>query len=57
MLESNSCYAKFLISDQGHHAQLIVYEDGEVEFENQIITWEKWKEQISNPIRNYMFKD
>jgi antitoxin component YwqK of YwqJK toxin-antitoxin module len=57
MIESNSCYAKFLISDQGHHAQLIVYEDGEVEFENQIITWEKWKEQISNPIRNYMFKD
>jgi hypothetical protein len=57
MIESNSCYAKFLISDLGHHAQLIVYEDGEVEFENQIITWEKWKEQISIPIRNHMFKD
>jgi antitoxin component YwqK of YwqJK toxin-antitoxin module len=57
MIESNSCYAKFLISDLGHHAQLIVYEDGEVEFENQIITWEIWKELISIPIRNHMFKD
>ena len=52
------CYARISLTENGQNAQLIVYSDGELEFENRYYTWEEWNNLVENaPRYPKMFND
>jgi antitoxin component YwqK of YwqJK toxin-antitoxin module len=56
--EVNDCYARVSFSKNGQNAQLVVYSDGELEFENRYYTWKEWNKLVENaPRYPKMFRD
>jgi hypothetical protein len=46
------CYARISLTENGQNAQLIVYSDGELEFENRYYTWKEWNTLVENAPRH-----
>ena len=58
IIEMKDCCARISLSEHGQNAQLIVYSDGELEFENRYYTWEEWNNLVENaPRYPKMFND
>jgi hypothetical protein len=58
IVEMKDCYARISLSEHGQNAQLIVYSDGEIEFENRYYTWKEWNNLVENAPRHHkMFDD
>jgi antitoxin component YwqK of YwqJK toxin-antitoxin module len=58
IVEMKDCYARISLSEHGKNAQLIVYSDGELEFENRYYTWKEWNNLVENAPRHHkMFDD
>lgn len=56
--EMKDCYARVSYSENGQNAQLIIYSDGELEFENRYYTWKEWNKLVENaPRYPKMFND
>ncbi|MFM7667817.1 MAG: toxin-antitoxin system YwqK family antitoxin [Bacteroidota bacterium] len=56
--EMQECYARVSYSENGQNAQLIIYSDGQLEFENRYYTWKEWNKLIENaPRYPKMFRD
>ena len=56
--EVNNCYARVSFSKNGQNAQLVIYSDGELEFENRYYTWKEWNKLVENaPRYPKMFRD
>jgi len=56
--EMKECYARISYSENGQNAQLIVYSDGQLEFENRYYTWKEWNKLVENaPRYPKMFRD
>ncbi len=56
--EMKECYARVSYSENGQNAQLIIYSDGELEFENRYYTWKEWNKLVENaPRYPKMFRD
>lgn len=51
IIEMKDCYARISLSENGQNAQLIVYSDGELEFENRYYTWKEWNTLVENTPR------
>ncbi len=51
IVEMKECYARVSYSKNGQNAQLIVYSDGELEFENRYYTWKEWNKLVENAPR------
>jgi len=58
IVEMKDCYARISLTKQGQNAQLIIYSDGELEFENRYYTWQEWNKLVENAPRHHkMFND
>lgn len=58
IVEMKECYARVSYSENGQNAQLIIYSDGELEFENRYYTWKEWNKMVENaPRYPKMFRD
>ena len=58
IIEMKDCYARISLTENGQNAQLIVYSDGELEFENRYYTWKEWNTLVENaPRYPKMFHD
>ena len=58
IIEMKDCYARISLTENGQNAQLIVYSDGELEFENRYYTWKEWNTLLENaPRYPKMFHD
>lgn len=58
IIEMKDCYARISLTENGQNAQLIVYSDGELEFENRYYTWKEWNTLVQNAPRYHkMFHD
>ena len=58
IIEMKECYARISLTENGQNAQLIVYSDGELEFENRYYTWKEWNTLVENaPRYPKMFHD
>jgi antitoxin component YwqK of YwqJK toxin-antitoxin module len=58
IVEMKDCYARISLTKQGQNAQLIIYSDGELEFENRYYTWQEWNNLVENAPRHHkMFND
>ncbi len=58
VIEMKDCYARISLTENGQNAQLIVYSDGEIEFENRYYTWKEWNTLVENAPRHpKMFHD
>lgn len=58
IIEMKECYARISLTENGQNAQLIVYSDGELEFENRHYTWKEWNTHVENaPRYPKMFND
>jgi antitoxin component YwqK of YwqJK toxin-antitoxin module len=51
IIEMKDCYARISLTENGQNAQLIVYSDGELEFENRYYTWKEWNTLVENAPR------
>jgi hypothetical protein len=52
------CFARVSYTENGQNAQLIIYSDGELEFENRYYTWKEWNKLVENaPRYPKMFRD
>jgi hypothetical protein len=51
IVEMKECYARVSYSENGQNAQLIIYSDGELEFENRYYTWKEWNKLVENAPR------
>jgi antitoxin component YwqK of YwqJK toxin-antitoxin module len=51
IIEMKECYARISLTENGQNAQLIVYSDGELEFENRYYTWKEWNTLVENAPR------
>lgn len=51
IIEMKDCYARISLIENGQNAQLIVYSDGELEFENRYYTWKEWNTLVENAPR------
>ena len=49
--EMKDCYARISLTENGQNAQLIVYSDGELEFENRYYSWKEWNTLVENAPR------
>jgi hypothetical protein len=52
IIEMKDCYARISLTENGQNAQLIVYSDGELEFENRYYTWKEWNTLVENAPRH-----
>ncbi len=52
IIEMKECYARISLTENGQNAQLIVYSDGELEFENRYYTWKEWNTLVENAPRH-----
>jgi antitoxin component YwqK of YwqJK toxin-antitoxin module len=58
IIEMKDCNARISLTENGQNAQLIVYSDGEIEFENRYYTWKEWNTLVENAPRHpKMFHD
>lgn len=58
IIEMKDCYARISLTENGQNAQLIVYSDGDLEFENRYYTWKEWNTLVENaPRYPKMFHD
>lgn len=51
IVEMKDCYARISFTENGRNAQLILYSDGELEFENRSYTWKEWNNRVENEPR------
>ncbi len=51
IIEMKDCYARISLTENGQNAQLIVYGDGELEFENRYYTWKEWNNLVEHAPR------